>query len=76
MHEAPTVYNWPAPDATTRLSPGLVFTIEPMLTAGKTRLVLDRDGWTVRTADASQSAHAEHTIMVAKNGPVVLTAAG
>lgn len=76
MHEAPTVYNWPAPDATTRLAPGLVFTIEPMLTAGQTRLVLDRDGWTVRTADASPSAHAEHTIMVAKNGPVVITAAG
>src|SRR5450755_113815 len=71
MHEEPTVYNWPAPDATTHLSPGLVFTIEPMLTAGRTRLVLDRDGWTVRTADGSLSAHAEHTIMVAKNGPVV-----
>jgi methionyl aminopeptidase len=76
MHEEPTVYNWPAPDATTRLSGGLVFTIEPMLTAGGTRLVLDRDGWTVRTADGSLSAHAEHTIMVANNGPVVLTAAG
>jgi methionyl aminopeptidase len=76
MHEAPTVYNWPAPDATTRLSPGLVFTIEPMLTAGDTRLVLDRDGWTVRAADASQTAHAEHTIMVADGGPVVLTATG
>ncbi len=76
MHEAPTVYNWPAPEATTRLTPGLVFTIEPMLTAGDTRLVLDRDGWTVRAADASQTAHAEHTIIVANNGPVVLTAAG
>lgn len=74
MHEEPTVYNWPAPDASTRLSPGLVFTIEPMLTAGRTRLVLDSDGWTVRTADGSLTAHAEHTIMVAKNGPVVLTA--
>jgi methionyl aminopeptidase len=74
MHETPTVYNWPAPNATTRLSPGLVFTIEPMLTTGRTGLILDRDGWTVRTADGSLTAHAEHTIMVAKNGPVVLTA--
>jgi methionyl aminopeptidase len=74
MHEEPTVFNWPAPDATTRLWPGLVFTIEPMLTAGRTRLLLDSDGWTVRTADGSLTAHAEHTIMVAKNGPVVLTA--
>ncbi len=74
MHEEPTVYNWPAPEATTRLAPGLVFTIEPMLTAGRTRLVLDTDGWTVRTADGSLTAHSEHTIVVAKNGPVVLTA--
>jgi methionyl aminopeptidase len=51
-----------------------VFTIEPMLTSGPTRLALDRDGWTVRTIDGSLSAHEEHTIMVAPNGPVVLTA--
>jgi methionyl aminopeptidase len=78
MHEPPTVYNWahpPAPDATEVLTPGLVFTIEPMLSAGATRLVLDRDGWTVRTVDRSISAHEEHTIMVAEGGPVVLTAA-
>jgi methionyl aminopeptidase len=52
-----------------------VFTIEPMLGAGATRLVTDPDGWTVRTADGSLSAHSEHTIMVAVGGPVVLTAA-
>jgi methionyl aminopeptidase len=75
MHEEPTVFNWPAPHATTELTPGLVFTIEPMLTAGRTALLLDADGWTVRTADHSVSAHEEHTIMVAKRGPVVLTAA-
>jgi methionyl aminopeptidase len=74
MHEEPTVFNWPSPQATQRLTPGLVFTIEPMLTSGTTRIVVDRDGWTVRTADHSLTAHEEHTIMVAEHGPVVLTA--
>jgi methionyl aminopeptidase len=73
MHEPPTVFNWPSPGATQRLKPGLVFTIEPMLGAGGRRLLLDPDGWTVRTADRSLSTHEEHTIMVAPGGPVVLT---
>jgi methionyl aminopeptidase len=75
MHEDPTVFNWGAPAATQVLEPGLVFTIEPMVAAGNTRIVLERDGWTVRTADRSLSAHEEHTIMVSEGGPVVLTAA-
>jgi len=74
MHEPPTVFNWPAPQANQRLTPGLVFTIEPMLTSGSARLRLERDGWTVRTRDGTASAHEEHTIMVATRGPVVLTA--
>jgi methionyl aminopeptidase len=74
MHEPPTVFNWPSPLATERLTEGLVFTIEPMLGAGRAGLELDRDGWTVRTRDRSLSAHEEHTIMVAAGGPVVLTA--
>ena len=74
MHEEPTVFNWAAPAANQRLEAGLVFTIEPMLAAGRPRILLGRDGWTVRTADRCLSAHEEHTIMVAKNGPVVLTA--
>ncbi len=73
MHEEPTVFNWAAPAAGTRLTPGLVFTIEPMLTAGIARIVLEPDGWTVRTADRAPSAHEEHTIMVAPGGPVILT---
>jgi methionyl aminopeptidase len=74
MHEEPTVFNWPAPAASQVLEPGLVMTIEPMVAAGSPRIVLDRDGWTVRTVDRSKSAHEEHTIMVADDGPVVLTA--
>jgi methionyl aminopeptidase len=75
MHEEPTVPNWAAPSATRRLTPGLVFTIEPMVAAGRPLVALDPDGWTVRTVDRSPSAHEEHTIMVAPGGPVVLTAA-
>ena len=52
-----------------------MITIEPMLTAGRPQIVLDRDGWTVRSVDRSPSCHEEHTIMVAEGGPVVLTAA-
>jgi methionyl aminopeptidase len=74
MHEPPTVFNWPAPNAGQPLTEGLVFTIEPMLAAGATRLAVDPDGWTVRTRDRSLSAHEEHTIMVTAGGPVVLTA--
>jgi methionyl aminopeptidase len=75
MHEDPTVCNWPDPEATTRLCAGMVFTIEPMIGAGGTRLRLEPDGWTIRTADRSRSAHAEHTIVVTDDGPLVLTAA-
>jgi methionyl aminopeptidase len=76
MHEAPTVYNWPAPGATSRLTAGMVFTVEPMIVAGTPRISLDPDGWTFRTTDGGRSAHEEHTIVVADGGPVVLTAAG
>ena len=74
MHEPPSVPNWAAPSATDLLTPGLVFTIEPMITAGEPKIVIDADGWTVRTADRSPAAHEEHTVMVAPDGPVVLTA--
>jgi methionyl aminopeptidase len=74
MHEPPTVYNWPSPEATDRLTEGLVLTIEPLIVDGSPRVRLARDGWTVRTVDRSASAHAEHTIMVAEGGAVILTA--
>ena len=74
MHEPPTVFNWPAPQATARLTPGLVFTIEPMLASGRPAILVDRDGWTVRTVDGAPSAHEEHTIMVTDGDALVLTA--
>jgi methionyl aminopeptidase len=52
---------------------GNVFAVEPMLVVGSARTVVDDDGWTVRTADGSLAAHAEHTIAVTDHGPEVLT---
>ncbi len=77
MHEEPTVYNFAvdSPDGDLVLEEGMVFTIEPMLSAGTDRLRQDRDGWTMRTRDGSMSAHEEHTIVVREGGPLVLTAA-
>jgi methionyl aminopeptidase len=74
MHESPTVHNWGDPTATQRLTPGMVFTIEPMIVAGRPSIYTERDGWTIRTADRSLSAHEEHTIMVSPGGPVIITA--
>ncbi|MBX3029596.1 MAG: M24 family metallopeptidase [Chloroflexi bacterium] len=56
------------------LRPGLTLAIEPWLTAGTGRIRFDRDGWTIRSADGSRTAHSEHTIAITATGPVVLTA--
>jgi methionyl aminopeptidase len=76
MHEDPTVFNWPSPAATTPLTVGLVFTIEPMIGAGSARLREAGDGWTICTADGSLSAHAEHTVVITERGAQILTARG
>jgi methionyl aminopeptidase len=58
-----------------KLRPGLVIAIEPMLLlGGRDDYVHDADGWTLRTADGSRAAHAEHTIAVTADGPRILTA--
>ncbi len=77
MHEDPTIYNFAvdAPEGDLVLEAGMVFTIEPMLSAGSDRLRQDRDGWTMLTRDGSLSAHEEHTIVVREGGPLILTAA-
>ncbi|MNC84111.1 Methionine aminopeptidase [compost metagenome] len=51
----------------------MVFTIEPMLNAGKAAMKVDADGWTARTVDGSLSAQYEHTIAVTAEGPIILT---
>lgn len=73
MHEAPEVPHYGPPGKGLRLKEGMVFTIEPMLNAGKYYARIDADGWTARTADGSLSAQYEHTIAITADGPVILT---
>ena len=62
----------PAPGRSSR--PGLVIAIEPWFMAGGDEYTIDDDGWTIRTADGSLAAHAEHTVAITPDGPLVLTA--
>jgi methionyl aminopeptidase len=75
IHEAPRVPNYPDPEASQVLTEGLVITIEPIIAAGSGRTVVANDGWTVITADHKPSAHYEHTLVITKGAPIVLTAA-
>jgi len=75
MHEDPHIPNLGKAGRGMRLVPGLVIAIEPWFMAGGSDdIYLDADGWTIRTADGSRAAHAEHTIAVTRDGPLVLTA--
>ena len=74
IHEPPNVPNYYDPRCRTRLSEGLVITIEPIVAAGRGHCVLQPDGWTVRTADGALSAHYEHTLVITKTAPILLTA--
>lgn len=76
IHEAPFVPNHFDASDETVLTEGLVITIEPIISASTSRLSRPRgDGWTIATADRGLSAHAEHTIVVTRDTPIVLTAA-
>jgi len=74
MHEDPHIPNRGRAGRGMRLAPGLVIAIEPWFMAGGSDdIYLDDDGWTIRTADGSRAAHAEHTVAVTADGPLVLT---
>ncbi len=73
VHEEPHVPNFGAPKSGEKLVEGLVIAIEPMFTLGSGDLFVDKDGHGYRTKDGSRSAHAEHTVIVTKDGPVILT---
>ena len=74
IHEPPDVPSYFDPELTQPLTDGLVLTVEPIIAAGNGRVRSSGDGWTVRTADGSTSAHFEHTIVVRKGAPIILTA--
>jgi len=75
IHEEPRIPNYADPQARQVLTEGLVITVEPIIAAGSGRTVLAQDGWTVKTADRRPSAHYEHTIVITRGTPMLLTAA-
>jgi len=73
FHEEPQVLHYGKPGTGIKLIPGMTFTIEPMINAGKRDIRQLGDGWTIVTKDHSLSAQWEHTILVTENGYEVLT---
>lgn len=77
LHEPPQVPNFVAEGQFAEydlvLRPGMTLAIEPMINAGTAAVRMDRDGWTVRTADGRPSAHFEHTVAIGRQGPEILT---
>jgi methionyl aminopeptidase len=73
IHEEPQVLNTFDPRDPTVLSEGLVITIEPFLTTGGTKAIEDADGWTLRSNDGSRGAQFEHTMIITRGQPIVVT---
>ena len=74
LHEAPNeILNYYDPNDRRILNDGLVLAIEPFLTTGIGRVTEMRDGWSLRTVDNAIAAQFEHTIVVTKNEPIILT---
>lgn len=75
IHESPSVPNYDEPRARTKLTKGLVITVEPIISAGRGDVFTAPDGWTVKTSDRKLAAHFEHTIVITDGAPLILTAA-
>lgn len=75
IHEEPAVPNYYDARQQDELTEGLVLTIEPMISAGSADAVTDDNGWAIRTRDGSLSAHHEHTLVITRQAPLILTAA-
>lgn len=73
FHEDPQVLHYGRIGTGLELKPGMIFTVEPMINAGKAAIRHLPDGWTVTTKDGSLSAQWEHTILVTESGYEVLT---
>jgi methionyl aminopeptidase len=75
IHEEPSVPNYHRPRDRTALHEGLVLAVEPMVSTGRSpRVRTRRDGWTLSTVDGGLAAHFEHTIMITRGSPQILTA--
>jgi methionyl aminopeptidase len=75
IHEDPRVPNYADATVRGRLHEGLVITVEPIIAAGRGEPELKGDGWTVKTADGSLAAHYEHTLVITRGAPILLTEA-
>ncbi len=73
IHEQPDVPNFHVPWLDEPLNEGLVMTIEPIIAAGRGETYAGDDGWTMNTVDGSLSAHHEHTLVITRGKPLLLT---
>ena len=73
FHCAPTILHHGLPGEGMRLEPGMIFTIEPMINAGRYETKILSDGWTAVTRDKSLSAQFEHSIGVTDGAPEIFT---
>jgi methionyl aminopeptidase len=73
IHEDPYIPNFGKKGKGQKLIPGMVIAIEPMLNIGNPHIVSTSDGYTIKTADGSRSAHFEHTVLITDGEPEILT---
>jgi methionyl aminopeptidase len=73
LHEEPQIPNYGKRGSGPKLKAGMTLAIEPMINLGTAAVRLLDDGWTVRTADGMPSAHFEHTVLITKDEPEILT---
>lgn len=73
LHEPPEIPNYERKERTPRLLAGMTLAIEPMVNVGTYNVEVQKDGWTVLTADRKPSAHFEHTVVVTEGEPLVLS---
>ncbi len=73
FHEDPQILHYGRPGSGLEMRPGMIFTVEPMINAGRREIREMPDGWTINTRDRSLSAQWEHTVLVTETGYDVLT---
>ncbi len=73
FHTSLQVPHYYDPEFKWIIQPGMIFTVEPMITVGTWDCRLWRDGWTAVTADAERTAQFEHTLLITREGPEILT---
>ena len=73
IHEEPGIPHYGTKGKGLRLKEGMTITIEPMITTGTWQMKMDNNGWTARTRDGGNCAQYEHSLVITKEGPRILT---